>query len=187
MTVRESRVLEDAMLIRPYEGRAWKSVWGILEPVFRAGETYAFPVDISEEDALRAWTGDPREVFVAAEQATGKVVGTDYLKPNRDGPGAHVCNCGYVVSGNALGAGVGSLMCKHSQEEAVSRGFRAMQFNLMAASNEGAVGLWKKMGFDIVGTLPGAFRHPRLGFVDAHVMYKRLGVAVQRAAEADGA
>ena len=70
--------------------------------------------------------------------------------------------------------GIGALMCQHSQDEAVSRGFRAMQFNLVAASNEGAVGLWKKMGFEIVGTLPGAFRHPRLGFVDAHVMYKLL-------------
>ena len=66
-------------------------------------------------------------------------------------------------------------MCEHSQEEAVSCGFRAMQFNLVAASNERAVGLWKQMGFKIVGTLPGAFRHPRLGFVDAHVMYKRFG------------
>lgn len=174
------------MLVRPYEGKDWSSAWAILEPVFRAGETYAFPLDISEEDAERAWIGDSREVFVAVEQATGENVGTYYLKPNYAGPGAHVCNCGYVVSGNARGRGVGSLMCEHSQQEALSRGFRAMQFNLVAASNGGAVGLWKKMGFDIVGTLPGAFRHPRLGFVDAYVMYEPLGLATQEVADAAG-
>ncbi len=160
------------MLVRPYEAQDWIRVWAILEPVFRAGETYAFPQDIGEEGARRAWTGKPRQVFVAVEQATGEIVGTYYLKPNYSGPGAHVCNCGYVVSASARGRGVGALMCEHSQEEAVSSGFRAMQFNLVAASNERAVGLWKKMGFRIVGTLPGAFRHPRFGFVDAHVMYK---------------
>ncbi len=150
-------------------------MWAILEPVFRAGETYAFPVDISEEDARRAWTGSPKEVFIAEDGDTGQIVGTYYLKPNHDGPGSHVCNCGYVVSADARGRGVASLMCEHSQDEAASRGFRAIQFNLVAASNDGAVRLWKKMGFDVVGTLPGAFRHPNLGFIDAHVMYKLLG------------
>jgi ribosomal protein S18 acetylase RimI-like enzyme len=163
------------MLIRRYERQDWSNVWAILEPVFRAGETYAFPVDISEEDARRAWTGSPKEIFIAEDGDTGQIVGTYYLKPNHDGPGSHVCNCGYVVSADARGRGVASLMCEHSQDEAASRGFRAMQFNLVAASNDGAVRLWKKMGFDVVGTLPGAFRHPNLGFVDAHVMYKLLG------------
>ena len=175
------------MLIRRYEEQDWNGVWAILEPVFRAGETYAYPLDISEDDARRKWTGSPKEVFVAEDPGTGQIVGTYYLKPNYDGPGAHVCNCGYVVSANARGKGVASLMCEHSQVEAASRGFRAMQFNLVAASNDGAVRLWKKMGFDIVGTLPGAFRHPSLGFVDAHVMYKLLRSATQRAPAADGA
>ena len=175
------------MLIRPYERRDWDRVWAILEPVFRAGETYAFPLDISKEDARRAWTAQPKEVFVAVDQTTGQLLGTYYLKPNTDGPGAHVCNCGYVVSEKARCKGVASQMCAHSQREAVSRGYRAMQFNLVVASNDGAVRLWQKMGFDITGTLPGAFRHPRLGFVDAYVMYKLLGPADQQDAAADGA
>lgn len=165
------------MLIRPYERQDWDNVWAILEPVFRAGETYALPLDISKEDARRAWTSEPKEVFVAVDQATGQLLGTYYLKPNYDGPGAHVCNCGYVVSESARGMGVASQMCEHSQGEAASRGYRAMQYNLVAASNDRAVRLWRKLGFDIVGTLPGAFQHPRLGFVDAYVMYKLLGSA----------
>jgi hypothetical protein len=34
--------------------------------------------------------------------------------------------------------------------------------------------LWKKLGFSIVGTLPKAFRHKRLGYIDAYVMYELL-------------
>jgi len=163
------------MLIRPYEQRDWESVWAILKPVFRAGEAYAFPLDILEEDARRAWTNHPKKVFVAEDETTRQIIGTYYLRPNQEDPGSHVCNCGYVVSAHARGRGIASRMCEHSQNVAASRGFRAMQFNLVAASNDGAVRLWKKMDFDIVGTLPGAFQHPKLGFVDAHVMYKLLG------------
>ncbi len=162
------------MLIRRYESQDWPGVWSILEPIFRAGETYAVPLDISEQDARRMWTGSPKKVFVAEDRDSGQILGTYYLKPNYDGPGDHVCNCGYAVSVNARGRGVASLMCQHSQTEATSNGFRAMQYNLVAASNGGAVRLWKKLGFHIVGTLPGAFRHPSLGFVDAHVMFKQL-------------
>ena len=97
-----------------------------------------------------------------------------FIKPNQPGPGAHVCNCGYVVSPAAQGQGVASLMYEHSQQQAVAMGFRAMQFNLVVASNVRAVRLWQHLGFAIVSTLPGAFRHHPLGYVDAHVMFKTL-------------
>jgi ribosomal protein S18 acetylase RimI-like enzyme len=175
------------MLIRRYDKRDWNGVWAILEPIFRAGETYPYPLDISEEDARRRWTGSPHEVFVAEDPSTGQIVGTYYLKPNHDGPGAHVCNCGYAVSAPARGKGVASLMCRHSQGQAAARGFRAMQFNFVAASNEVAVRLWTRMGFEIVGTLPAAFRHPGRGLVDAYVMYKLLPSAAPQGADPDGA
>jgi ribosomal protein S18 acetylase RimI-like enzyme len=160
--------------VRLFGKADWAGVWAILEPIFRAGETYAFPRDVGEEDARRKWTSPPHEVFVAEDPETGEILGTYFLKPNHEGPGAHVCNCGYAVSARARGRGIASLMCEHSQQQAVLRGFRAMQFNLVAASNAGAVRLWTRLGFEIVGTLPGAFHHPRAGFVDAHVMFKRL-------------
>ena len=102
------------------------------------------------------------------------IVGTYYLKPNQPTLGAHVCNCGYIVTETARGQGIASAMCEHSQREAVKRGYRAMQYNLVVSTNEDAVHLWKKLGFVIAGTLPKAFRHERLGFVDAFVMYKQL-------------
>jgi len=162
------------MLIRAYEPSDWPGVWAVLEPIFRAGETYAFPVDITEADARRKWTQAAHEVFVAQLAPEGPIAGTYYLKPNQEGPGAHVCNCGYAVAREASGQGVAAAMCEHSQRHASERGFRAMQFNLVAASNHAAVHLWSKLGFTIVGTLPGAFHHPNHGFVDAHIMYKPL-------------
>lgn len=159
--------------IRAFEANDWQHVWRIIEPVFRAGETYAFAPDLSESEAHRVWIEAPAMSYVACDE-TGDLLGTYYIKPNQPGLGAHVCNCGYITSASARGRGVASLMCEHSQEEARRLGFRAMQFNLVVSTNEGAVRLWQKLGFAIVGTLPGAFRHPRDGYVDAYVMYKHL-------------
>lgn len=159
--------------IRPFEESDRHAVWQIIEPVFRAGETYAFSRDISEDEAFAVWVTAPRATYVA-ESAGGQVLGTYFIKPNQPSQGSHVCNCGYIVAEAARGQGVASQMCEHSQKEAVRLGFHAMQYNLVVASNEGAVRLWQKLGFEIAGTLTEAFKHPRLGLVDAHVMYKVL-------------
>ena len=102
------------------------------------------------------------------------MLGTYYLKTNQPGLGAHVCNAGYMVAGQARGRGVGRAMAEHSLEEARRLGYRAMQYNFVASTNEGAIRLWKRLGFDVVGTLPGAFRHEGQGYVDALVMYRHL-------------
>ena len=159
--------------VQPFEKRDWSATWRIIEPVFRAGETYAFSPDITEEEAHKVWVELPSATFVAVDE-NNEVLGSYYIKPNQPALGAHVCNCGYIVAEKARGKGIASEMCRHSQREAISRGFRAMQYNLVVSSNEGAVQLWKRHGFDIIGTLPKAYRHSRLGFVDAFVMYKRL-------------
>ena len=160
------------LTIRPVAARDWPAVWAILEPIFRLGTTYAVETDISEAEAHELWFGKPAATYVA-EAEGGQVLGSYYIKANQAGPGAHVCNCGYVVGEAARGRGVATLMCEHSQEEARALGFRAMQYNLVVSTNP-AVRLWQKLGFEIVGTLPGAFAHPSQGDVDAYVMYKRL-------------
>ncbi len=159
--------------IRDFQEQDWPFVWQIIEPVFRTGETYAFLPDIEEKEAHKVWIEMPEATFVAV-RGNDNIIGTYYIKPNQPGLGAHVCNCGYIVAEDARGKGVASAMCERSQQEAVSRGFRAMQYNLVVSTNEGAVRLWKRHGFEIVGTLPKAFRHPGWGFVDAHIMYKQL-------------
>jgi len=160
------------MLIRQSEPRDDDAIWRILEPTFRAGETYPVPRDISRAGALAYWHTPGHAVFVAED--AGTIVGTYYLRANNRGGGAHVANCGYVVAPDAFGRGVAQAMCAHSLGEAKSRGFSAIQFNFVIASNERAVRLWQRMGFAIAGRLPGAFQHPRLGLVDAYVMLRSL-------------
>ena len=159
--------------IRPFESQDWPVLWPILQSVFATGDTYAFRPDSTEEEIRDAWVTHPQATFVATT-ADGDVVGSYILKPNQPGLGSHVCNCGYVVAASARGKGIATELCEHSQRQARAMGYRAMQFNLVVATNEGAVRLWLKLGFAIVGTLPGAFHHSRLGYVDAHVMHKSL-------------
>ena len=159
--------------IRRYHEADWPVVWSLLQATFASGDTYAFPPESSEAEIHKAWVEAPAATYVACTP-DGQLLGTYILKANQPGLGSHVCNCGYVVAPEAQGQGIASAMCEHSQREAVSMGFLAMQFNLVVATNERAVRLWKKLGFSVVGTLPHAFRHQRLGFVDAFVMYKEL-------------
>ena len=160
------------LYIREVKRSDHDAIWKIFHEIISRGETYPYPPDTSREEALNIWVGQPTSTYVA--DLGDETVGTYYIKPNQPRLGSHVCNCGYLVKEKARGCGVGSAMCEHSQIEARRLGFQAMQFNLVAASNLDAVKLWQKMGFDIIGTLPKAFSHRRLGLVDAHVMYKRL-------------
>jgi len=160
------------LLIRPATAADRTTIWSILEPVFRAGETYTVPVDIGETEAVDYWFSAAHEVFVAVDGA--EILGTYFLRQNQPGGGAHVANCGYVTAMQATGRGVARSMCQHSLEHARARGFLAMQFNFVIGSNVRAVALWQSCGFEIAGRLPEAFRHPRLGLVDALVMYRKL-------------
>ena len=158
-------------MIRRATDADWPAIWDMLRPVFRAGETYAVARDIDEAVARAMWMDAPNATFVAQD---GEILGTYFIKTNHQGGGAHVCNCGYVTADAAQGRGVARAMCEHSQAAAHDLGYRAMQFNMVLASNAGAVRLWQKLGFDIVGTLPSAFIHPSQGLVDGHVMWKAL-------------
>jgi ribosomal protein S18 acetylase RimI-like enzyme len=161
------------LTIRTFTKSDWPTLWPILQTTFAAGDTYTFSPQSTEADIHKAWIALPAATFVACNEAD-QIVGTYFIKPNQPGLGAHVCNCGYVVSKAAQGQGIAAQMCEHSQKLAVEMGFRAMQFNFVVATNTGAVRLWQKLGFEIVGTLPGVFQHQQLGFVDAHVMFKHL-------------
>ena len=159
--------------IRAMEPGDWPGVWALLEPVFRAGETFPHDPAISEPEARALWVQQSQAVMVALA-GDGTVVGSYYLRPNSLCLGAHVANAGYVVAEQQRRRGIGSRLCQHSLQAARQRGFRAMQFNLVVSTNTAGIHCWQRNGFEIVGTLPGAFRHSQLGFVDAHVMVQRL-------------
>jgi L-amino acid N-acyltransferase YncA len=166
-------IFEAMPTIRAARSEDADAIWGILEPVIRAGETYCLPRAMSREAGLAWWFMEGHEVFVAEED--GGVTGTYFLRANQQGGGSHVANCGYITSAAATGKGTGRTMCAHSLDLARGRGFRAMQFNFVVSTNERAVRLWKSFGFEIVGILPEGFLHPVAGYTDAYVMYRRLG------------
>ncbi len=162
-----------AIALRPARiGTDDDALWAMLEPVFRAGETYAIDREISRSAALDWWQGGTHRALIA--QRGDAVLGSFYLCPNQQGGGAHVCNCGFVTARAAEGQGVARAMIVHALDLARAEGFLAMQFNCVVSTNTRAIALWEAHGFEIVGRLPGAFRHPRDGFVDAFVMYRRL-------------
>jgi ribosomal protein S18 acetylase RimI-like enzyme len=161
------------MQIRPATQDDHTAIWAILKPIIRAGETYALPRDMTAADALAYWTGPDRQSFVAMAEDQN-IIGTYYLRANQQGGGAHVANCGYATAAHATGQGVARAMCAHSLNLAAAQGFTAMQFNFVIASNLRAVKLWHSLGFETIGRLPAAFRHPTLGATDALVMFRAL-------------
>jgi ribosomal protein S18 acetylase RimI-like enzyme len=158
------------MLIRPATPDDDKAILEIILPVIRSGETYALPRDWTEAQALAYWRSPDHTVFIASDGDA--VLGTCYVRPNQHGGGSHVANAAFIAG--TSGRGIASAMCAHVLAYAAAAGYVAMQFNFVAGTNTRAVALWQRFGFEIVGRLPGAFRHPTLGFVDALVMYRKL-------------
>jgi len=146
------------------------AIWEIFREVIAAGETYPLDPNISRDDALAYWFQHNAHVFVAGQDR--QIVGAYTLHPNQAGGGAHVANAGFIVSKEARGKGIGRAIGEHCLNEARRLGFEAMQFNFVVSTNESAVKLWQELGMKIVGTLPGAFRHPQKGYVDVYVMFR---------------
>lgn len=160
------------MLIRPAGAHDDEAIAQIIMPVIRSGETYALPTGWTAGEALAYWRAPGHTVFVALDG--GEAVGTFYIRANQRGGGSHVANAAFVTRASAAGRGVAGAMCAHALAAAAAAGYEAMQFNFVVATNTRAVALWQRLGFSVVGRLPGAFRHPALGFVDALVMYRKL-------------
>jgi GNAT superfamily N-acetyltransferase len=148
------------------------AIWGIFQPIVAAGDTYAYGPDMTADEARGIWMKPPAEPFVVDED--GRIVGTYSLRPNQPGLGNHVANCAYMTHPAARRRGIAARMCEHSLTIARERGFTAMQFNFVVASNEQAVRLWKKHGFAVVGEVPGAFRHRVRGAIAVLIMHRML-------------
>ena len=150
----------------------WPAIWKIFRSVVEGGDTYAFSPETDEESARKIWFANGAQVFVAEREAG--VAGSFFVKPNQLGLGSHVANAGFMVEPEMHGAGIGRAMGEFALTWAREQGYRAMQFNFVVSTNTGAVALWKKLGFAIIGTIPRGFRHVRLGYVDVYVMHREL-------------
>jgi L-amino acid N-acyltransferase YncA len=152
------------------------AIWHIFHEVIQGGDAYVFPEHMSRSEALAYWLAPGNHAYVAVDGG-GQVVGSYILKPNQPGRGAHVANGSYMTAGSARGMGVGSIMAEHSIAEAERLGYRAIQFNIVVSTNGTAVRLWQRHGFKILATLPQAFHHSKLGYVDAYLMHRFVGEA----------
>jgi len=150
----------------------WPAIWAILQPIMAEGETLSLPRD-GDEAVGRAYFASPEKVnFVMVDGDA--ILGASYVRANQLGGGAHIANCGYITSPAARGKGVARQLCAHSIAYAKEAGFKGIQFNFVVSSNEAAVHLWTSLGFQTLTRLPEAFHHPRLGYVDALVMFHKL-------------
>ena len=160
------------MQIRQATEADYDAVWEIFEAVVKTGVTYVFSPQTSKQDFKKYWLADYMTTFVAVEEE--KVLGTYIIKPNQIDLGSHIANCGYMVSPAARGKGIGKKLCEHSINFAKESGYLGIQFNFVVSTNVGAVRLWERCGFKIIGTIPKGFRHSKLGLVDAYIMFKEL-------------
>jgi L-amino acid N-acyltransferase YncA len=161
------------MVVREATVDDWPAIWHIMQPIVEAGETYALETDMGEEEARRYWMlGDGVRTVVA--ELEGEIVGTATGYTNRSGHGSHVASGSFMVDQERRGQGIGRALAEDLIEWASAAGFKLIQFNAVVETNEGAVALWKKLGFEIAGTVPGAFDHPSEGLVGLHVMYLEL-------------
>jgi L-amino acid N-acyltransferase YncA len=160
------------MTIRPATAADFDAMWAIFHAVIERGDTYVFAADTSREDAREYFLGAGVRSWVAEEN--GDVLGMYKLIPNRRDRGSHVANASFMVHPDVQGRGVGRRLGEHCLDEARRAGYSAMQFNFVVSTNVSGVRLWQTLGFQIVGTLPKAFDHQRLGLVDAYVMHRFL-------------
>jgi len=163
----------ESFFIRKASIRDHDDIWYIIQSVIKSGETYVFDPESDREKMLEYWCAPDASVYVATDQA-GTIAGTYVIRDNRPDLGSHVANGSYMVSPIFEGKGIGRLMGKHSIEEAKNMGYQAMQFNYVVSTNERAVKLWESLGFKIVGEVPEAFNHHRLGLVPVYIMYRKL-------------
>ncbi|MDR2285481.1 MAG: GNAT family N-acetyltransferase [Sphingobacterium sp.] len=162
------------MIIRKADKQKdYDNVWDIFSQVISTGDTYVFDPNTTKDSLDKHWFMDYMDTFVA-EDSEGRMLGTYIIKPNQIDLGNHIANCSYMVNPKYHGQGTGKRLCEHSIDFAWEKGYLGIQFNMVVSTNLGAVSLWQKFGFEIIGTTPKGFRHQELGLVDTYIMFKDL-------------
>jgi L-amino acid N-acyltransferase YncA len=158
--------------IRLLEESDWPPLYEIFQEVLAPGDIFPYPPSTSLSQFQKIWQPENSVSYVVV--LSGVVCGAYYIKPQWPGRGGHVATATYMISPKARGRGLGLALAEHSLVAARDRGYLAMQFNLVISTNEAAVALWQKVGFKIIGTVPGGFQHAELGLVDTYLMHRFL-------------
>ena len=162
-----------AVTIRPATADDWPAIWPFFRATVQAGETYAFPMDLTLESGRGWWLSEAPALTVVLEE-DGVILGSAKMGPNRPGHGDHIGTASFMVAPEARGRGVGRALAEYVVQWHRDGGYHGIQFNAVVATNTVAVRLWQDLGFEIVGTVPDAFRSPSHGIVGLHVMYLPL-------------
>jgi GNAT superfamily N-acetyltransferase len=163
---------EREVVIREAEEADWPRIWPFFAAIVAAGETYAYPLDLTSETGRPLWMDG--HVVVATTGDGTTVLGSAKMGPNRPGRGAHIATASFMVDPAHHGRGVGRALGRYAVDWARRSGYHGMQFNAVVETNTGAVALWRSLGFEILTTVPEAFDHPVHGLVGLHIMYQRL-------------
>ncbi|NYG07419.1 L-amino acid N-acyltransferase YncA [Phycicoccus badiiscoriae] len=147
-------------------------------PIFReivdAGETYAYPGGLRDDQVRDLWFEAAPGRTVVAVDDDGTLLGSAKMGPNRPGRGSHLGTASFMVGSAARGKGVGRALAEDMIAWHRREGFAGIQFNAVVETNTAAVGLWQGLGFRILGTVPGAFESRTHGRVGLHVMLLEL-------------
>lgn len=159
------------MEIRPAAEGDFDAMWSIFSAAIATEDALPFAGSFEVETFRNHWFQAQAPYVAVLED---HVAGMYRMGANYPGLGAHVASSTYVIDPLKQGRGVGRALVEHSIDRARSDGFLAMQFNYVVSTNAPAVALYRKLGFEVVGTLPQAFRHGALGLVDVYVMHRFL-------------
>lgn len=164
------------MIIRAAVERDWARIYPFFSAIVAAGRTYAFPEDLSLENARPWWMEQPPgHTVVAVEGDT--VLGSAKMGPNRPGRGSHVATGSFMVDPDHQGRGVGRALGSYVLDWALAAGYHSIQFNAVVETNSAAIHLWQALGFQILTTVPEAFNDAEHGLVGLHVMFQRCEAA----------
>ncbi len=159
--------------IREYASEDLPAMREVWNEVVRSGSTFPQTDPLGAEEAAEFFAAQTYSA-VAEETDTGRVLGLYILHPNNVGRCGHVANASFAVAGKSRGRRIGEKLVSDCLDQSASHGFRILQFNAVVASNVCAHHLYERLGFQVLGTLPGGFRHDDGSYEDTVLYYYEL-------------
>lgn len=147
-------------------------IWNIFQPILKKSGTYVYSPETTKNEAYSIWFDKTYDTYIA--KVGDEVAGAYVIRPGHRDLGSHICNAAFIVADKFRGNGYGKTLGEHAINQAKKLGYKAMQFNYVVSSNHVAIDLWKKLGFAIVGTIPAAYNHPEKGYIDIHIMHRKI-------------
>ena len=159
--------------IRTATDEDWPQIFPFWSAIVDEGGTYAYPTGLTLEEA-RPWWMEPAPGRTVVATSGNTILGSAKMGPNRPGRGSHIATASFMVDPVRRTRGTGRALGEDMVRWARGEGYQGIQFNAVVETNAAAVGLWQSLGFEIIGTVPGAFDHPEHGRSGLHVMFLRL-------------